>query len=483
MTRRVMALLFVSIVPFACEDVLTENPGTFLNEAIIFSTEEGAVAATMGVYQQLRSSGYYGTDFIRNITHHADYALGRGSQAPMGNYQLDAANIGRIGNTWVAIYTSIYRANLVIKQVPGVPGIDPGLSDQLVAEASFLRALGYYNLVRGWGAVPLRLEPETGNFNIARTPESEVYAQIIKDLQLAESVLPSSYPSTDIGRVTKWAAKTLLADVYLTLERWSEAAAKAKEVIDSGVFSLVRVATSDDFQLKIFGPDIPVHSEEILSIKYNVLQNNDGFVRHFHKPAANYADGGSFGLYGNMDSFIGQGEWADESSPDLRRNDFLYSGADVVHLDPVIKMLFRKFRGTPTNISNDTPLLRYAEALLIFAEAESQAKGGPTAAAYDAINQVRRRAFGQDPAVPYPAADIPAGLSAEEFREALMLERAKEFLCEGKRWFDLVRTGTALEVLKGLNFNIAERNLKWPIPVEEMDNNELLTPQDQNPGW
>lgn len=483
MTQRLIALLFISIIPLACEDVLTENPGTFLNEATIFSTEDGAVAATMGIYQQLRVENYYGTDFIRNIIHHSDYALGRGSMAPMANYQLDATNIGRIGNTWVAIYTSIYRANLVIQRVPGVPGIDPDLSDQLVGEASFLRALGYYNLVRGWGAVPLRLEPETEDFKIARSPESEVYAQIIDDLLLAEEVLPSEYPTNEIGRVTKWAAKTLLADVYLTLERWGDAAAKAKEVIDSGLFSLVRVATSEDFHKKMFGPDIPVHSEEVLSIKYNVLENNDGFVRHFHKPAANYSDGGSFGLYGNMDSFISKGEWADENSPDLRRNDFLYSGADVVHLDPVIKMLFRKFRGTPTNISNDLPLLRYAEALMIFAEAESQANGGPNAAAYDAINQIRRRAFGQDPAVAFPAADLPADLSATEFRDALMLERAKEFLGEGKRWFDLKRTGTALQVLQGLGFNIAERNLKWPIPVEEIDNNELLGPEDQNPGW
>lgn len=478
-----MLLVSLSIVPVSCTDLLTENPGTFLNEDITFSTPDGAVSATLGVYQALRSSGYYGTSFIRNLVHHADYALGRGSQAPMGNYQLDATNINRIGEGWTAIYGKIYRANLVIERVPEVPGLEPAMGRQLVAEATFLRALGYYNLVRAWGAVPLRLEPETENFGIERSSESEVYAQIIADLQLAETDLPSEYPSTELGRATKWAAKTLLADVYLTLERWSEAAAKAKEVIDSGIYSLVRISTSDDFQTKMYGPDIPTNLEDILSIKYNVVENNDGFVRHFHKPEAGYAMGGSYGVLGNLDSFIGQGEWADENSLDLRRNDFLYSGSDTQYLDNVVKMLFRKFRGTSTNVSNNFPLLRYAEVLLIYAEATSQAAGGPTGESYDAINQVRRRAFGQHPALPYPLADIPEGLSAEEFRDVLMLERAKEFLCEGKRWFDLLRTNTALEVIQALGLQITEKNLKWPIPDQEIDNNSSLTHDDQNPGW
>lgn len=476
-------LILMLAVPFACDDILNEEPGTFLDEDTTFSTTAGAISAMLGVYQEMRTEEYYGTYFLRNLIHHGDAALGRGSMAPMANYQLDATNIGRIGLVWTAIYAKIYRANLVIHRVPHVPGIDPDLATQLVAEARFLRALGYYNLVRAWGDVPLRLEPETVDFAIERSPKSEVYAQIVQDLQFAEGNLPGSYIPSEAGRATLWAAKTLLADVYLTLEQWGPAAAKAKEVIDSNLFSLDRISSSDDFQTKIFGPDIETFSGEIFSIRYNVIENNDPFIRHFHKPEANYSDGGSFGVLGNMDSFINQGDWVDESSPDLRRNAFLYSGADAVYLDDVTKMLFRKFRGTPTNLSNDFPVLRYAEALLIFAEAESQANDGPNADAYDAINQVRRRAFGKDPAVADVVADIPAGLNAQQFRDALMLERAKEFLCEGKRWFDLLRTNTALDVLQGLGFSITERNLLWPIPNEEVDNNSALSQEDQNPGW
>jgi hypothetical protein len=484
-TIRVAALVVMSVIPFSCEDILKEDPGTFLSQAKTFSNSDGAKAATMGIYQSLRGSGYYGTSFLRNLTHHADYCLGRGSQAPMANFQIDATNITRISEGWVAIYGQIYRANLVIKEVPNVPGIDAGLASTFVAEAKFLRALGYYNLVRAWGAVPLRLEPETSNFSIGRASVDEIYSQVIADLQAVEEVLPSTWPTADLGRATKWAAKTLLADVFLTRERWTDAAAKAKEVMDSNLFSLVRIATSNDFQTKMFGPDILTHSEDIFSIKYNVAQNNDPYVRHFHKPEANYAQGGSFGVLGNLDSFIGKDDWALETSPDLRRNQALYNGDDKKYLDNAVRMLLKKFRGTPTNVSNDQPLLRYAEVLMIFAEATTMANGAPTAAAYDALNAVRRRAFGQDPAVPYPAADFPAGLSAVAFREALILERAKEFMCEGKRWFDLLRTNTALQVMLAIpsKNKITAKNLLWPIPKEEIDNNDELDADDQNPGW
>jgi len=310
-----------------------------------------------------------------------------------------------------------------------------------------------------------------------------VYSQIIEDLQFSESNLPESYPSTEIGRATKWAAKSLLADVFLTLERWNEAVNKAKEVIDSNQFSLERVSSSEDFNTKIFGIDILTHSEEIFSIKYTVNLDNDSFVRFFHRSEPGWSFGGPHVYIGVPESFILQGEWEDVNSPDLRRNNTLYSGEETKYLSESVPMLFKKFRGTTTNVSNDTPILRYPEVLLIFAEAESQFNGGPTDEAYEAINKVRRRAYGKDPDISDSEADLPTGLSTEAFRDSVLMERAKELLVEGKRWFDLLRTNTALEVIQDLGFPITEKNLKWPIPQEEIDNNDALTNEDQNPGW
>jgi starch-binding outer membrane protein, SusD/RagB family len=475
--------IIVSVLLSGCEDILTEEPKTFLNEDIIFSSEEGVLAANYGTYESLRDQWYYGRWVPVFLIQTSDVAFGRGSQVPNGNFQWNSVVFERQENIWGSIYSSINRSNIVIQKIPEVSTISSELANQIMAESRFLRALGYFHLVRLWGDVPLRLEPELVNFDIERTSSQLVYEQIIEDLKFAENNLPVSYPSSDLGRATRWAAKSLLADVYLTLERWSDAAAKAKEVIDSDLYSLVPVENSEDFNTKIFGIDIPNHSEEIFSIKYTVELHNDSWIRFFHRNPE-YAFGTTHAILGNLQSFIGQGDWKDESSLDLRRNAFLYSGEDTVFLTGSVEMLFKKFRGKNPNLSNDTPILRYAEVLLIFAEAESMAKGGPTAEAYEAINMVRRRAFGKAIKIPFPEVDLPSGMSSVEFRDAVIMERAKELLVEGNRWYDLLRTNTAIEVCKAAGFSaIEEKHLKWVIPQSEIDNNDALTQNDQNPGW
>ncbi|MCK5370422.1 MAG: RagB/SusD family nutrient uptake outer membrane protein, partial [Cyclobacteriaceae bacterium] len=135
---------------------------------------------------------------------------------------------------------------------------------------------------------------------------------------------------------------------------------------------------------------------------------------------------------------------------------------------------------------NDFPVIRYAEVLLIFAEAEAMANNGPTDDAYKYLNQVRRRAYGRDIDTPDGEADFPIGLNVQQFQDSVLLERAKEFVMEGKRWYDLLRTGKTLEVIRASGEGksaIEEKHLKWPIPSEEIDNNESMTQGDQNPGW
>lgn len=481
---KLLLIIMLSILFFACDNILKEEPKTFLSQDIVFSNQGGVKAANYGVYASLITGNYYGQVFLAMLTQIEDDAFGRGSQEPHGNFAWNSVTFERHALIWGAIYSSINRANIVIQNAPEVSSLSEEFINQIVAESRFLRALGYFHLVRLWGDVPLRLEPEMVDFAIKRTSSELVYAQIIEDLKFAENNLPVSYSSPDLGRATKWAAKSLLADVYLTLERWNEASVKAKEVIDSKLYSLVRITTSEEFNTKIFGIDIPTHSEEIFAIKRTVELNNDSWIRFFHRPEPGYAFGGPYAILGNLQSFIGQGEWKTQKSLDLRRNAFLYSGKDTIYLTGAVQMLFKKFRGTLTNVSNDTPILRYAEVLLIYAEAESMAKSGPTTEAYEAINMVRRRAYGKDIVTANPAVDLPKGMTSAQFRDALILERAKELLCEGKRWYDLLRTKTAIQVCKAAGFsNVAEKHLKWVIPQSEIDNNDALTQADQNPGW
>jgi len=488
---KLCSVFLLTVLLSSCgEDLLQEDPRTFLSKETIFSSREGAIAATTGVYSPFKGQSLYGWWLLGNLEMFSDYIYGRGSQSPAGTYQLDATSVIRIGNIWRGGYNVINRANTVIYELEGrdIENVDEELKNRLIGESKFLRALAYFHLVRLFGDVPIRITPETQDFAIGRSPESEVYELIIEDLQFGEQNLPASYSASDIGRATKWAASGLLAKVYLTRGQWSEAAAKAKEIMDSNEFSLVEVEEPEDFQ-QIFGPGVLTHSEEIFSLKHDNIDDYDFQpLWLMHRSGSGYSVGrNAHAWYGNLDSWLGG--WVEElDGTDLRAKDWLYNGPeDEKYLSDEIPMLFKKFRDTESEFpSNDFPVLRYAEILLIYAEAEAMANGAPTAAAYEAANQIRRRAHGRDLNSADAEIDFAPGLSAEQFQDELLLERAKEFVMEGKRWYDLLRTGKALQVIGQagpIKANIQEKHLKWPIPAEEIDNNEAMTQENQNPGW
>ncbi len=484
-----LASAFLMVVS-ACEDALVEEPRIFLSQETVFSSRAGAVAATMGIYEPFRENDLYGWWLLGNLEFWSDTMFGRGSQANASRYQLASRGIGRIGLIWRGAYNVINRANIVIQQLETkeIEGVDANLSSELIGEARFLRGLAYFHLVRLFGDCPLRTEPETDQTQLAisRSPASDVYAQIIQDLEFAENNLPNV--NYNDGRATRWSASGLLAIVYLTRSEWAASAAKAKEIMDSGLFSLVEVTVPEDFQ-QIFGPTVITHSEEIFSLKHARIAGLEFEpLWLMHRAGSGYSLGGNaFAWFGNPDSWLG--EWIKEiGGPDLRTTDWMYNGPqDEQFLSAEIPMLFKKFRDTESELpGNDFPVVRYTEILMIFAEATSQANGGPTPEAYEAVNMVRRRAYGRDINVPDPEADLPADLSADQFQDEILLERAKEFIMEGKRWYDLLRTGKTLEVIRASGPGkaaIEEKHLKWPIPSEEIDNNSAMTQSDQNPGW
>src|SRR5690606_11003136 len=137
--------------------------------------------------------------------------------------------------------------------------------NRYLGEAKFMRALNYFHLVRNWGAIPVRTEEKMEELRLAKRSVVEVFNLILSDLGEAELQLREV--QTLLGRPTKFAAKTLLADVYLHLERYEEAMSKAEEVIQSERYSLVPVASRDDFQ-KIFGPDVVTTPEEVFYLKF-----------------------------------------------------------------------------------------------------------------------------------------------------------------------------------------------------------------------
>src|SRR5690606_15069709 len=352
--------------------------------------------------------------------------------------------------------------------------------DRYVSEAKFLRALSYFHLVRNWGAIPLRTELNMEDLSLPKSSVEEVYALILADLQEAEMGLPEEQEL--LGRPTRFAARALLADVFLQLERYGEARAKAQEVMDSGKHSLVQVSDRDGFQ-NIFGPEVITTPEEIFSLKF-VRQPGQGNYLPWvfnHPSTGLYSFGGSYAIYSDASNDFYK-NWDDQ---DLRKG--LWDMVDFGLGDSTL--VSRKFTDNQAigdnDAGNDLPLYRYAEVWLIFAEAAAREAGAPTVEAMEALSQVQRRACGQDVLSPSDDDFRLEDYDLEGFVDLVLQEKAYEFQFEGKRWLDLKRTGKAAEmVLKNKGLTIAEAHYLWPIPLSELNFNNAMDPQaDQNPGY
>ncbi|MCH7413552.1 RagB/SusD family nutrient uptake outer membrane protein [Belliella sp. R4-6] len=476
--RTWMVLIPFMFLASSCEDLLEENPRTIAAENF-YNTEEEVRSAVNAIYSPLRMEM---AEQFAILDTHTDWGYGRGSRAQYNDFEgFNAGNINATTVRWNAYYLSIRNANLVLRYAPEGSSISEEALARNIGEAKFLRALAYFDLVRNWGGVPMRMETNLDQLDLSKSSEEEIFELIISDLTDAEQKLPEV--QQQIGRPTQNAAKTLLAHVYLTLNRFDEARTKAAEVINSERHSLVRVTSVRDFQVNLFGPDLTTTTEEIFHLKYarEVAQGN-WLLWIVNHPSTNlYNFGGAFAHYAlSTDPFYAN--WQDG---DLRKALWIPvdfgMGPNTLVTGKFIDNQAISNRGA----GNDLPIYRYSDVLLMFAEASSRAANSPTEEALDALNQVQRRAYGLDPNV---ASDIDfqlADYDSESFLDLILTERAYEFQFEGKRWLDLKRTGKAASVIQeGKGRTIAEKHYLWPIPFEELNLNKGLDPTtDQNPGY
>ncbi|MBZ4192481.1 RagB/SusD family nutrient uptake outer membrane protein [Niabella beijingensis] len=477
-------ILYIGFIALwtSCKKQLTEVPESFISKANYYKNASDAQTAITGAYSALADN--YGINYWLFLVNHSDYEEGRGSQAPISVFSqiLDVANIGRAGDIWSTFYSTINRANSVLENVPAIE-MDETLKNKILAEAHFLRGMSYFNLVRGFGPVPLKTKEsvDASQVDVPRSSEDEVYALIIEDAKAAVDGLPESV-GAETGRASKGAAKMLLANVYLTREKWAEAAKEADDIIKSGIYTLVNVQKSDDFY-KIFA--VTTSTEDVLSIHHSDSRQSTlpNYLHRPNTPPYNYSSGGVYAWLPNMKSFLAA--WDDK---DLRKNFNLYKkylgpNGDSVLLPSATPVLFKKFiTGNDGLATYSDPVYRYAEAFLVFAEADCMANGGPTAQALERLNWIRRRAYGYSPATP-SAADFAPGMNQEQFRDTVLKERALEFIAEGQRWHDLKRTGTVKKAMGLVGRTVIDARLLWPIPQEEIDNNGALSQADQNPGY
>lgn len=472
--RKIIFYLFVLVVYLisSCENLLKERPQAIAVETF-YNTAAEIESGNAAIYTPLRSGNCFRSEYIIMLEESSDIIHeGRGSWLNPSQYEgLDATNVTRVSNSWTQFYLAVRNANIVIQAIPDATDLSDNEKELFLGEALFLRALSYFHLVRNWGPVPLRTEENMTEYDLPRSPEADIYKLIISDLEFAESALPNSVSVT--GHPTKWAAKMLLSDVYFYRNDYDKAASKSNEIIQSGQYSLVEIETTEDFE-NLYGPTVDNTSEEIFYFKFH---EQDGFsgALYFHGVGGTYIRSNGYYCCNSNENHT---PYLNQDDLDLRKGLWYpYSGHDPGTL------LLRKYNDVDaTSPRNAFPLYRYADCLLLYAEASCQASSGPTADGLEALNIVHRRAYGYPSTQPSPVDFNLNDYDKESFIELCMEERGYETVGESKRWFDIKRTGNAAKYVKqNRGMEIADKHWLWPIPNSELNYNEAIT--DQNPGY
>ncbi len=481
-----LIFLFIVAIGFAsCEDLLTEEPKRIATETF-YKTSDEIESAIIPIYYQLQRG--LRKNFQTIPESQIDYGYARGSYLVVNQFQgFDVTNVNRMSDVWIRIYMAIRDANLIILNAPKAESVSKDDINKFVAEAKFLRAFCYFQLVRYWGGVPLRTEANMVELAVPRETAENIYKFIVEDLTFAEANLPDS-PKM-LGRPTKMSAKAMFTEVHLEMKNYAGARTKALEIINSNKFALVTVSKPDDFY-KIFGTSVSGTTEEIFYLKYNQEYGNEYTgMGHYNKcKYLNYK--GNNGLYTDsvLNKFIKEWDYKD-----LRKKFNFYSWNNDFNQPKTLvngsktTLFYKKFKdesAIDNYCGTDNPFYRYADILLFYAEADCHVNNGPTEDGVEKLNMVHRRAYGLNPKTASVKDFKKADYNMESFLNLVLKERGYETIFEGKRYADLKRMGKyAQTILDAYGITINEKILLYPIPTDEINYNDAIDPEDQNIGY
>jgi hypothetical protein len=477
-------LVILSLTQTACDKFLSVDPPYTQDVDNFFQTPEDYDRALTGAYDLLQAS--FLTMWIGEIASDNAIAGGESVNDSPGLHQIDNMTHGGVNNELRNVfrwnYTGLTRANYILENKDNIDF--PGKA-HIIAEAKFLRAYYYFELVKFFGDVPLIIDKRIGieeALQIARSPKSEVYAQIEKDLKESSEVL--NPVASQKGRATKGAALSFLGKVYLYQNKFTEAAATFDEVIATGSYSLT------PSYVDLFSVANENNAETVFDVQYTGLEGGSygcliclegnaavGFqgIRQYNGPI--YGDGNSYNLptqelYDAFSSIDGR-----RAATVLDIDAFIAAQPNAASITYAIgagghtgyynnKYIKRQGEiGLPDNDLTSPVnyrVMRYSDVLLMAAEAHY--KLGQTSIAQQLVTQVRGRAG--VPGIPVNSIDV------------IYRERRYELSGEGLRFFDLVRTGQAATFIDGF---VTGKHELFPIPQVEID----LTGGNwsQNPGY
>ena len=498
-------LLMLMPVFCACNEWLEESNFTpSISSSTFYNTPGEAAAAVLAPLDIMRSTSIGGANYFTVLESMTEYCYTKTGTYQETNYYKDYTNgnlLTRNDGHWPGFFRSILFCNIPIQRIPNANAMTEDQKTSYLGELRFIRALNYLHVVRRWGGVPLRTEDNMAEWDLPKSSVNEIYDFIVNDLKYAVEYCPAT--PRMIGTPCKNAAKALLSEVYMYTKDYASAKTLAEEVINSNLYSLVKVSNTRDFD-KVFGPDIATSSEEVFYIKTsrtdNKLWNYMLYVAlpEYEIDGRRMSNGQGYNThYLDLRNDI-IGNW---DQNDLRYNlnvgPYAFDAARWgEHTAIMIK--FYDYACTGSGSNNNIPLIRYTDVLITYAEALARVAGSPTAQSIEILNQMRRRGYGFDPNVENPELDYKLSDydTMDKFIDLLIQEEIYERMGEAKHWDFIVRLGKEKErVAKYFNANgafnyydpsvgVQETYYLWRIPLSEFNYNKALDQSvDQNPGY
>ncbi|GGK14860.1 membrane protein [Yeosuana aromativorans] len=492
---KLINIFFAMLLVVSCSDSFVDVKSQDQNSDDYFNSEADYQDALVAAYDGLQST--YVNVMLGEIASDNTLCGGESATDVPGFQEIDdmrhTPNNSNLRDIWSWMYGGVNRANFILEFQDKT---DFPNKNNVIAQAKFLRAYYYFELVKWFGDVPLAVDKRIqfgDQFTIDRTPKAEVYAQIEQDLIYAAANLP--YTQSEKGRVTKGAAQALLGKAYLYQDKFAEAATVLEDVINNGPYDLVtETRTVEGLEIfPIFENDDENNIESVFEVQYTdkegagfgCLQCSEGNVAVGFNGIRNYTgpvfeSGFSFNVPTQevVDEF--------EDGDDVRKNTAILdidawasaTGATFSTGYEHTGYYNRKYIARKGDLNtgdanltnpNNYRAIRFADVLLMAAEALNRG-GISDTRAQTYLNRVRRRAFGDT------AHDV--NFTGSNLTNAIYHERRVELVGEGHRFFDLVRTGRAAQEIDGFQ---AGKNEVFPIPLIEI---QLAGNRwEQNPGY
>lgn len=427
----------------------------------VYKTASDYNVAVIGCYAKLQSQVNFYTECCEYRSD--NLSLDAPTAGTQDRYDIDhfteKPSNGILSSYWANFNNNVYRCNLLLDQIDGA-NFAENLKKQYKGEAMFIRALNYFNMYRIWGGVPAtkHVVSAAEALKVARYSDEQMFDLIAGDLKeiVDNNYLPETYSSADMGRATSGAAKALLGKVYLTFHKWTEAKDILSQLI--GKYQLVSPIA------QVFNVDNKNNNEIIFAVHFNKEIEGEGHSYWYNLTNASDDTNQTSSL---LNTF---------PTGDTRKDLITY-----VQVEKNVRLM-NKFYDTksPTfkTVGNDQILLRYADVLLMYAEAlnEIQYDASEGSLALKYLNAVRQRAGISN----LTAKQLP---TQDKFRKGILVERQREFPYEGQRWFDLVRMGFAKSVMAENGVEIKDYQLLFPIPQQEIEKVGDKSILWQNPGY